>query len=251
MAAQTATDARVALLSELIDHAPMFPPAQLPLDEALADHEAALASDASWLVNRFVVRASKLAELPAGRPLRLSVVVDAEFAEDSRIEALEAAHSAGPLLPGGARDVFVEHPAGAAFEPWLLATIAGTGLHTKVRCGGEVVPSTSDLAGVIRACRSAGVAFKATAGLHHPVRTDAEHGFLNLLAAVVFGDEEEALAERDPSAFELDSDSFRWRDRAADAGQVRAVRRDLFVSIGSCSFFEPVDELRGLGMLPA
>ncbi len=55
MPAGQVTDARVALLSELIDHAPMFPPAQLPLDEALADHEAALASDAGWMVKRFVV----------------------------------------------------------------------------------------------------------------------------------------------------------------------------------------------------
>jgi hypothetical protein len=28
--------------------------------------------------------------------------------------------------------------------------------------------------------------FKATAGLHHPVRSNGEHGFLNVLAAVVF-----------------------------------------------------------------
>ena len=79
-------DARRALLGRLIDHAPMFPPAQLPLDEALADHDAARASDAAWMVNRFVVRASQFApELPK----RLSVVADAAIPDDPRIEAVE------------------------------------------------------------------------------------------------------------------------------------------------------------------
>ena len=36
---------------------------------------------------------------------------------------------------------------------------------------------------MIACCREAGVPFKATAGLHHPVRRGEEHGFLNLLAA--------------------------------------------------------------------
>ena len=93
--------------------------------------------------------------------------------------------------------------------------------------------------------------FKATAGLHHAVRANGEHGFLNLLAAVVFdGEEEAALADADPTAFALDAGSFTWRDRSASAGELARVRRELFHSIGSCSFFEPVDELEALGMLP-
>jgi hypothetical protein len=78
-----------------------------------------------------------------------------------------------------------------------------------------------------------GIPFKATAGLHHPVRRDDEHGFLNLLSAAVFGDEEAALAETEPAAEEL-------------AG----VRQRLFVSIGSCSFREPIDDLTALGVFP-
>ncbi len=61
----------------------------------------------------------------------------------------------------------------------------------------------------MKECRRVGLPFKATAGLHHAVRTNGEHGFLNLLAAVVFGDEEEALDERDTAAFTLDVGSFR------------------------------------------
>jgi len=81
------------------------------------------------------------------------------------------------------------------------------------------------------------------------VRTNGEHGFLNLLAAVVFGDEEDALAEDDPFAFRLDAEGFAWRDRQAGADELASPRRELFSGIGSCSFTEPVEELERLGML--
>ena len=73
---------------------------------------------------------------------------------------------------------------------------------------------------------SAAFAFKATAGLHHAVRSNGEHGFLNLLAAVVFGDEEAALAETDPDAFALDADVVRWRDRSRGADELARARRE-------------------------
>ena len=93
--------------------------------------------------------------------------------------------------------------------------------------------------------------FKATAGLHHAVRSNGEHGFLNLLAAVVFeGHEEAALAETDSNAFALDADAFSWHGQSAGASELVRVRHELFHSIGSCSFFEPVEELQALGMLP-
>jgi hypothetical protein len=102
----------------------------------------------------------------------------------------------------------------------------------------------------IRSCRARGLVFKATAGLHHAVRRDGGHGLLNLLAAVVFGDEEEALGEKKPAAFALTSDAFVWRGRSAGPDELGAARRALLHSVGSCSFFEPVEELGALGMLP-
>jgi hypothetical protein len=47
-------DARRALLTRLFDHAAMFPPASLPLDEALAEDDRARASEHAWLLGRFV-----------------------------------------------------------------------------------------------------------------------------------------------------------------------------------------------------
>jgi hypothetical protein len=43
---------------------------------------------------------------------------------------------------------------------------------------------------------------------------------------------------------------LRWRDRTASAAEVERAR-GLFVAFGSCSFDEPVDDLRALGLLAA
>ena len=203
--ASVAVDARRALLTELFDHAAMFPPASLPLDEALAENDRVRASEHAWLLGRFVV--------PEGTD-----VTDRDVAVVGR---------------GVERQGDVEYVEG----------------HTKIRCGGARIPSVDELASFIRVCRERGLVFKATAGLHHAYPSDAgEHGFLNLLAAAVFGDEEKALREQ-RGAFELDERSFRWNGREAGAEQLQRTRETLFHSIGSCSFFEPVGELAELGIL--
>jgi hypothetical protein len=81
--------------------------------------------------------------------------------------------------------------------------------------------------------------------LHHALPTGGEHGFLNLLAACVFGDEEELLGTRD---IELDGESFRAGGRVADAETCARVRRELFASIGSRSFSSR-RRLKALGIL--
>ena len=196
------------------------------------------------MLGRLVWPASRWDEL--GEEQRaVSVVLDGPLPDDKRIESVELRMSADAEKPGG--EVYVELPAGDVDE---LHRLRVRGLRAKVRCGGAVVPTVDELAGFIRACRVEGIVFKATAGLHHAVRADAEHGFLNLLAAVVFGDEEEALAEIERGAFGLTAESFSWRGRAAGAEALATARRELFRSIGSCSFFEPVAELRDLDLLP-
>jgi hypothetical protein len=242
-------DARLALLERLIDHAPLFPPASLALPEALEEDRRARESSHAFMLGRFVCPASRLAELPdLGRGV--SVVLDGAAPHGARVEALEvpprAELSELSALPP---EVYVEVPADGDLEE-RLAEIAGRGLRAKVRCGGVSVPGVEDLARFVRSCRDRGLVFKATAGLHRALASDGEHGFMNLLAAAVFGDEERALSEQDPSAFALEPAAFRWRDRAASADQVAHARRDVLHSIGSCSFFEPVEELEALGALP-
>jgi hypothetical protein len=127
-----------------------------------------------------------------------------------------------------------------------LDRLAELGVRAKIRCGGERVPSVDELAAFVRGCRERALPFKATAGLHHAVRRDGAHGFLNLLAATAF--DEAALEEEDPAAFTLGESAFTWRDHLAGPGEI-AQARELFVGFGSCSFFEPVDELKALGLL--
>jgi hypothetical protein len=214
-------DARRALLTRFFDHAPTFPPASLPPAEALAEDRRARESEHAWMLGRLVWPAATLSELPQDEGRALAVVESGSERQD------EAVYLEG--VP--------------------LDEVAARGLRAKIRCGGECVPTVDELADFIRGCRSRGLVFKATAGLHHAYPTEAgEHGFLNVLAATVFGDEEDALREQAP-AFALDAASFRWRDREALPSRLADVRGSLFHSVGSCSFFEPVEELEKLGML--
>jgi hypothetical protein len=113
------------------------------------------------------------------------------------------------------------------------------------------------VAAFIAACRDAGVPFKATAGLHHPVRAGDAHGFLNLLAAAVFAftdalsaeQLEPLLAEEDPAAFAVDADGLRLHGHEAGADAIAEARAELLVAYGSCSVSEPVEDLKALGIL--
>jgi hypothetical protein len=214
-------DARRALLTRFFDHAPMFPPASLPPAEALAEDRRARESEHAWLLGRLVWPAAQLSELPQDEGRALAVV-----------------------------EAGTERQDGALYlEDVPLDEVAARGLRAKIRCGGQRVPSAEELADFIRGCRARGLVFKATAGLHHAYATESgEHGFLNVLAAAVFGNEEEALREL-PPAFALDVTSFRWRDQEVLPARLADVRASLFHSIGTCSFFEPVAELQELGIL--
>ena len=131
----------------------------------------------------------------------------------------------------------------------------------KVRCGGEGVPSPEALAHALTAARCAGVAFKATAGLHHPLRHEttagpAAHGFVNVFGGAVLAavhglpadDLAEILDSRDAGAWAL-GDTLAWKRLAARPEQVEAARETVALAYGSCSFDEPTADLRALGWL--
>jgi hypothetical protein len=240
------------VLERIIDHAALFPPASMSLPDALTEDRRARESPHAGMLNRFVVPAARLAELPAERAPLSVVLGDAEDAElvagADGVEAVELALDGSrprpadlvatyrALQPLGVETYFelVLDESWRDSVPAAVGAVAAVGGRVKLRCGGTSIPSVEQVALVIACCREAGVPFKATAGLHHPVRRGEEHGFLNLLAATTApaGRLEAVLAEEDASAID-----FAEADRA------------LFTSFGSCSWREPVDDLRELGLL--
>lgn len=150
--------------------------------------------------------------------------------------------------------------------PTQLRAIQEAEAGAKIRCGGATVadfPSPEQVATFIGLTAAAGIPFKATAGLHHPVRHWAcepgvkRHGFLNITGAAVFAQAlgleitelAEVIAEEDPAAFELTDLSFRWRHRAVTVAEIQRARTGFMLAYGSCSFTEPVADLVELGML--
>ncbi|MGH2970296.1 MAG: hypothetical protein ACRDK0_14735, partial [Solirubrobacteraceae bacterium] len=85
--------ARRALLTGLIDHAALFPPASLPMDAALEVDRWARATPEAWILNRFLVPASRLADVPEDFGPPLGVIVDTDELPDPggrRVEVVEA-----------------------------------------------------------------------------------------------------------------------------------------------------------------
>jgi hypothetical protein len=238
-------DARRAALSRLIDHAPTFPPASLPVPEALAEDRRARADEHAWLLARLVWPASRLGELGGEGERELSLLLDGGESvvptQSRRVAAVETRWEAG--VDGLSGEAYVELPLGDELET-NIAALAERGLRAKVRCGGAEVPSAESLGRFLACCRGAGVPFKATAGLHHPLAAAGRHGFLNVLAACVFEDAAALTGE-----VELDEDKLRWQGREAGPEELARIRREQLVAVGSCSFFEPVEDLKALGIL--
>lgn len=142
---------------------------------------------------------------------------------------------------------------------------AGRKLGFKLRTGGvaaNAFPSSAEIAAALVCAGTHQVPIKFTAGLHHPVRLFHDsvetkmHGFLNVLGSGILALEhdwtekqiEQMLEEEDPAAFSFDANSFGWRDWKVAINRI-AAHRELVTSLGSCSFDEPRDDLRGLKLL--
>lgn len=281
------------LLSESIDYAGLFPPAALSLPDACAQYRSARESADAWALGRFVVPASRLRELasvvPADNaPWRVAALLGDDLTHDASvidemavegslvIEAAEARapsvsaiHAAADALRGRCQ-LYAEIPVEDDPEA-LVSAVARVGARAKMRTGGVVAnafPRAADVARFIACCHSHAVPFKATAGLHHPIRGDYHlthdadsacgtmFGFLNLFVAAVVartGASQASIValldERDPAALHFSEHDIRWRKYVLPVDHVAATRDTFAISFGSCSFLEPVEDLRQLGLL--
>jgi hypothetical protein len=249
-------EVRRALLERVIDHAALFPPASMSMEEALAEDRAARASPYGWMLDRFVCPATRLEELDE-LEAPVSVVLDGplevpadaiELRLDQARPEPRALWRLANELGQWSDEVYYELVLDATWResvPATVGAVAALGGRLKLRCGGETVPSVEQVALVLVTCWAARAPMKATAGLHHPLRRGTEHGFLNFLCAAVRA--REGLDAVGELLVAESLDDLRLSSLTAD--EVRATRSALFKGFGSCSWREPVDDLRDLGIL--
>lgn len=291
-----------SLMSGLIDYAGMFPPAKLPLAEAVKKFLSYARGPHAWMLGKFVLPVEQLEELrmvltqepeARGFAVPLSVLLGAEpqraaglihkekllisqAPQPFSIDAVEFRAGSPAMiaemssaLPLGL-PVFCEFPYTEDITEWLTA-IGRAGWFAKLRTGGvtpESFPSSMAIAGFLVQCRAQGIAWKATAGLHHPVRSEhpltyepqstcgVMHGFLNVFLGAAFlrhGISKEQLVEilDDTSAadFRFSGAFAHWCKLFLEESDVLETRRHFAISFGSCSFEEPVRDLQTLGLL--
>ena len=287
-----------ALVEGVIDYAGLFPPAALTMEQAVACYASYRGARERWMLGRFVVPVARLDEFAtavartaqaARSPWPIAALVGEDVVADAaRVAELRAAYSevlhVDSVETKAATTDAVERAARAftgttlyleiavgADPRALLRAIAAVGARAKVRTGGvtpDSFPSAPELARFITSCVQAEVAFKATAGLHHPLRSEHRlttgidapvgtmFGFLNVFAAAAFAHDgmgEALLAtlleEGDPAALRFERDALHWGAHVVSLARLVASRSFLAIAFGSCSFVDPVDELHSLALL--
>ncbi|MGE0494450.1 MAG: hypothetical protein AB7S38_34895 [Vulcanimicrobiota bacterium] len=274
----TATDSLKVLLSKLIDYAGLFPPARQDMARAVADYRSYQSGPYSWALGTFVCPVNRLEELvehlgPDDDLWEVSAI--ATLPLDETLERVRAVTAGGkvrvvaiesqarPVAPLELDEVelYLELGSDEPIEAFV-AQVAKLGAAAKLRTGGlspENFPTVERVAALVTACAQAGVALKATAGLHHPLPglrpveggTAAMHGFVNLFLGPAVAPAPrlvEVLADSDPGAFRFEEQGASWRDLEVSLAQLESHRQRLR-SFGSCSFVEPLQDLEQLGWL--
>lgn len=271
------------VFARLVDDAAVYPPGSVPLHEAVKDHRRHRSAWYADLVGPLLVPASatrQLAELVGGTDgfaiglvadtgiAGLRAALDAAPSAVAQVEIAVAKRGEDPqpgvaalldlLRPSDGLRAYAEVPLTfgllSALDALGDARREGLPVAAKFRTGGlaaELFPTPIELAAVICACRDRELPFKLTAGLHHAIRhTDPEtgfihHGFLNVLVATMqavqgaeVADVGATLAITDPVPLIEATRRLLHDDRP------------LWISFGSCSVLEPVQDLARLGLLP-
>lgn len=290
----------LSLLTGIVDYAGLFPPSKLSMAEAVSNYANYKKSRYEWMLGRFVVPVGRLDEFAESakehfsnenEAWHLSVLASEDIYETvCRIEDFNNKyanrHVCDALETKAATSYEIKEiaeavPTGLAtfFEIPLdqnladsIATLAIYGQRAKIRTGGiteEAFPSVERVAKFMRVCLAANVPFKATAGLHHPLRcvkpltyeTDAPegimNGFLNVFLAAAFLRQGfqtrlviDLLRDMQGNNFLFDDDGVLWRqEHFLTSAHLENLRLRSAISFGSCSFIEPVEDLQEIGFL--
>ena len=254
------------------DYAGLFPPADLPLEQAIANYAAYRESEHRDLLGSFVCPSNRLAELeslvPGGGEWPLAVVGVSDLPRDfdavlafnqrmqgvARIRSFELPFDGVSPIPGGLKSMQGKGVRVYLEGPWSgngMESVTSFGLQAQLRMGGAeqaAFPSAAVVAAWLRKGAELALPFRATAGLQHPVRcvrflswgpdntTARMHGFLNLVAATSAasrgGPVERLLESEEPSEL------LPWLGGNC-----------LLQGLATCSFEEPVAGLQDLRLI--
>ena len=217
-----------ALLSNIIDYAGLYPPACLALSEVIANYERYRESPEAWMLNRLVLPASRLNAVDPKGHWRVTLIADEEpFDLPSCVESVETKD-----LRSFTQPVYRELPLDDIEDGFA-----------KIRTA-EI--SSEYLTTFLMKAAARRLPFKATAGLHHPIRAQ-QHGFINVFLAAAHAWHG---ADQD---FVLDiinqTDPDKLLNHHLSVSQIAEARHDFAHSFGSCSFEEPIQDLQQLGWL--
>lgn len=289
------------LLAGIVDYAGLFPPSALSMPEAVINYATYKNSNFNWMLGRFIVPATRLDEFTASaqdfftrdkEAWKLSVLAsediyetvravedfNAEYAPYAECDTLEikadsvsAIEEIVHIVPPPLMNYF-EIPLISKDFGEMIVTLAIRKQRAKIRTGGttpEAFPRADEITRFIRTCAAANIPFKATAGLHHPVRCQKSltyekdapvgmmYGFLNVFLAAAFARQgfkpallNELLEDEWTESFIFDANGVWWRqEHFLNTTQLRLLRERAAVSFGSCSFEEPITDLQDLEIL--
>lgn len=289
------------LLSEIIDYAGLFPPSGLSMSESVINYATYKNSNFSWMLGRFICPVGRLDEFQnsakdffardAKSIWKLSVLASDDIYETIRkVEEFNIQNAPGAICDTleikAATPDQIDKIAGAVPETFtnyfevplddslseMVSSLALNKQRGKIRTGGvtsDLFPTTDEIIRFMRTCLAANIPFKATAGLHHPIRCfkpltyepnspkGRMHGFLNLFLATGFAREgykpdilEEILEEEFEEVFEFDDNGAYWqKEYFLNNAKLENLRESHITSFGSCSFDEPIVDLQQIGIL--
>ncbi|MFO0416447.1 MAG: hypothetical protein ACK5Y6_04090 [Pseudomonadota bacterium] len=131
------------------------------------------------------------------------------------------------------------------------------GSALKCRLTGPTAIGPERLAAAIALSADVGLPFKVTGGLHHPIPEPGVHpfsiGFLNVSAAVYGrralgaalseGELAQLLVCDSLTELSIKEDGFTWRGHTVSLEQLKKAQAAAHFSIGSCSLYEPDQDL--------
>ncbi len=294
------------LLHEIVDYAGLFPPAGLGMPDAVKNYAVYRNSTERWMLGKFVVSLARLDEfrewafdlvsvtdpwpisvlLPSpqgdGAAFRQGLEMVREFNVQNPSLQIDSIETKLDDLAAG-ETVLAKWPSSLNcfweidLDDQMVDKVKWIQRHgpphaAKVRTGGihaAMIPAVERLASFIRACAEHEVPFKATAGLHHPIRSEFKltyaddaptatmHGFLNVFIGALLAKTHFLMAEqiavilscRSSTEFTIADDRVGWGMWFVEPWAVEQARKNFAISFGSCSFVEPTSELRQLGFL--